>query len=130
MAISYKKLWKLLIDRDMKKKDLMALAGVSQSSITKMGHNDNVNTEVLVRICLALNCDLGDIAEIVLRQTNECSILCGGFKRIEPFNMIYNSRSGVNFTFDGIIILLIDYYHRRNFRISVFFRRAADNGYH
>ena len=66
MAISYKKLWKLLIDRDMKKKDLMALAGVSQSSITKMGRNDNVNTEVLVRICLALNCDLGDIAEIML----------------------------------------------------------------
>lgn len=68
MAISYKKLWKLLIDRDMKKKDLMALAGFSQSSITKMGHNDNVNTEVLVKICLALNCDLGDIAEIILPE--------------------------------------------------------------
>ena len=68
MAISYKRLWKLLIDRDMKKKDLMALAGVSQSSITKMGRNDNVNTEVLVRICLALNCDLGDIAEIILPE--------------------------------------------------------------
>lgn len=68
MAISYKKLWKLLIDRDMKKKDLMALVGVSQSSITKMGHNDNVNTEVLVKICLALNCDLGDIAEIILPE--------------------------------------------------------------
>ena len=53
MAISYKKLWKLLIDRDMKKKDLMALAGVSQSSITKMGHNDNVNTEVLVNLSCA-----------------------------------------------------------------------------
>ena len=66
MAFSYKKLWKLLIDRDMKKKDLMALAGVSQSSITKMGHNDNVNTEVLVKICLALKCDIGDIAEIML----------------------------------------------------------------
>ena len=71
MAISYKKLWKLLIDRDMKKKDLMALAGVSQSSITKMGRNDNVNTEVLVRICLALNCDLGDIAEIILPEENK-----------------------------------------------------------
>lgn len=68
MAISYKKLWKLLIDRDMKKKDLMALAGASQSSITKMGHNDNVNTEVLVKICLALNCDIGDIAEIILPE--------------------------------------------------------------
>jgi len=48
----------------MKKKDLMALAGISQSSVTKMGHNENVNTEVLVKICLALKCDIGDIAEI------------------------------------------------------------------
>ena len=71
MAISYKKLWKLLIDRDMKKKDLMAPAGVSQSSITKTGHNDNVNTEVLVKICFALNCDIGDIAEIILPEENK-----------------------------------------------------------
>ena len=69
MAISYKKLWKLLIDRDMKKKDLMALSGISQSSITKMGKNENVNTDVLVRICCALNCDIGDIAEIVLQES-------------------------------------------------------------
>ena len=68
MAISYKKLWKLLIDRDMKKKDLMALSGISQSSVTKMGKNENVNTEVLVRICLALKCNIGDIAEIVLPE--------------------------------------------------------------
>jgi DNA-binding Xre family transcriptional regulator len=71
MAISYKKLWKLLIDRDMKKKDLMAISGVSQSSVTKMGKNENVNTEVLVRICLALHCDIGDIAEIVLPESRE-----------------------------------------------------------
>ena len=71
MAISYKKLWKLLIDRDMKKKDLMAISGVSQSSVTKMGKNENVNTEVLVRICLALNCDIGDIAEIVLPENQK-----------------------------------------------------------
>ena len=70
MAISYKKLWKLLIDRDMKKKDLAALSGISQSSITKMGKNENVNTDVLVRICRALNCDIGDIAEIVLQESN------------------------------------------------------------
>ncbi len=69
MAISYKKLWKLLIDRDMKKKDLMALSGISQSSITKMGKNENVNTDVLVRVCRALNCDIGDIAEIVLQES-------------------------------------------------------------
>ena len=71
MAISYKKLWKLLIDRDMKKKDLMAISGVSQSSVTKMGKNENVNTDVLVRICLVLNCDIGDIAEIVLPERHE-----------------------------------------------------------
>jgi DNA-binding Xre family transcriptional regulator len=70
MAISYKKLWKLLIDRDMKKKDLMAISGVSQSSVTKMGRNENVNTDVLVRICLALRCDIGDIAEIVSQERN------------------------------------------------------------
>ena len=69
MAISYKKLWKLLIDRDMKKKDLAALSGISQSSVTKMGKNENVNTDVLVRICRALNCDIGDIAEIVLQES-------------------------------------------------------------
>ena len=68
MAISYKKLWKLLIDRDMIKKDLVALSGISQSSITKMGKNENVNTDVLVRVCLALNCDIGDIAEILLPE--------------------------------------------------------------
>ena len=69
MAISYKKLWKLLIDRDMKKKDLAALSGISQSSITKMGKNENVNTDVLVRICRALNFDIGDIAEIVAQES-------------------------------------------------------------
>ena len=71
MAICYKKLWKLLIDRDMKKKDLMAISGISQSSVTKMGKNENVNTDVLVRICLALNCDIGDIAEIVVSGKQE-----------------------------------------------------------
>ena len=69
MAISYKKLWKLLIDRDMKKKDLIAISGISQSSVTKMGKNENVNTDVLVRVCRALNCDIGDIAEIVLQES-------------------------------------------------------------
>lgn len=71
MAISYKKLWKLLIDSDMKKKDLMSISGISQSSVTKMGRNENVNTEVLVRVCLALNCDIGDVAEIILPESQE-----------------------------------------------------------
>ena len=71
MAISYEKLWKLLTERDMKRKDLMALSGVSQSSVTKMGHNGNVNTDVLVRICLALQCVIGDIAEVILPMKKE-----------------------------------------------------------
>lgn len=52
----------------MKKKDLIALSGISQSSVTKMGKNENANTDVLVRIGKALKCDIGDIAEIVLEE--------------------------------------------------------------
>ena len=55
MAVSYKKLWKLLIDRDMKKKDLCAKAGISSASVTKMGKNGHVTTEVLLKICTALS---------------------------------------------------------------------------
>ena len=65
MQISYKKLWKLLIDRDLLKKDLIEMSAISQSSVTKLGHNDNVNTEILVKICTALECDLTDIMELV-----------------------------------------------------------------
>lgn len=65
MAISYKKLWKLLIDRDLKKKDLQKMASVSSASITKLGKNENVNTEIIDKICVALNCDVSDIMEIV-----------------------------------------------------------------
>ena len=70
MAVSYKKLWKLLIDRDMKKKDLRELADISNSSIAKMGRNENINTEVLVKICSALHCDIGDIMEITSVDDN------------------------------------------------------------
>ena len=65
MAVSYKKLWKLLIDKDMKKKDLREAANISPSLIAKMGRNENVTTEVLSRICAALSCDIGDIMEMV-----------------------------------------------------------------
>ena len=68
--ISYKKLWKLLIDKDMKKKDLPVIAGISRSSITKMGHNENINTEILVKICNALECNLSDIVELVPDNTH------------------------------------------------------------
>ena len=65
MAVSYKKLWKLLIDKDIKKKDLIERAKISPATVTKMGKNGHVTTEVLVKICTALNCQIDDIMEIV-----------------------------------------------------------------
>lgn len=65
MSVSYKKLWKLLIDKDMKKKDLAAAAGISTTSMTKLGRNENVTTDVLVKVCNALECDISDIMELV-----------------------------------------------------------------
>ena len=70
MAVSYKKLWKLLIDRDMKKKDLREAANLSPSLVAKMGKNENVTTEVLFRICVALKCDIGDIIEMIPDEEN------------------------------------------------------------
>ena len=64
MRISYKKLWKMLIDREMKKKDLAELAGISTTSIAKLGKNENVNTDILLKICRALKCDISEIMEI------------------------------------------------------------------
>ena len=64
MAVTYKKLWKLLIDKDMKKKDLQVLAGISAASITKLGKNENVNMDIIEKICIALKCDMSDILEI------------------------------------------------------------------
>lgn len=65
MAVSYNKLWKILIDRKMKKKDLVALSGVSKATISKMGNDVHVSTEVLAKICTALQVDIGDVVEIV-----------------------------------------------------------------
>ena len=71
MSVSYKKLWKLLIDRDMKKKDLREAAGISTSSMAKLGKNENVTTDVLVKICKALKCDISDIMEILPDDNEE-----------------------------------------------------------
>lgn len=65
MSASYKKLWKLLIDKEMKKKELCTLAGISTSSLVKLGKNENVNTDILIKICTALQCNISDIMEIV-----------------------------------------------------------------
>lgn len=68
MSVSYKKLWKLLIDKDMKKKDLCAKAGISSASVTKMGKGGHVTTEVLAKICVALDCTMDDIMEIMSEE--------------------------------------------------------------
>lgn len=65
IKIIYKKLWKLLIDKDMMKKDLAERAGISMASIAKLGRNENVNTDNLLKICKALECDVPDIMEVV-----------------------------------------------------------------
>ena len=65
MAVSYKRLWKLLIDKDMKKKDLCTKAGISSASVTKMGKNGHVTTDILLKICIALDCQIEDIMEFV-----------------------------------------------------------------
>jgi DNA-binding Xre family transcriptional regulator len=64
MSISYNKLWKLLIDKSMKKKDLISLAGLSTSTLAKMGKNQQVSMDVIIRICKALDCNIGDIMDI------------------------------------------------------------------
>lgn len=71
MAVSYKPLWKLLIDRDMKKTELRKAAGISTSALAKLGKNENVNTDVLVKICNVLKCDISDIVELTEERTND-----------------------------------------------------------
>ena len=65
MKVSYKRLWKLLIDKDMKKKDLVKVAHISTYTINKLNRGDNVNTDTLVKICSALNCSIEDIMEVI-----------------------------------------------------------------
>jgi DNA-binding Xre family transcriptional regulator len=71
MTVSYKRLWKLLIDRDMKKKDLQAAAGISPSSISKLSKNENVSMDVLIKVCTALGVDFKDIMELVPNMVEE-----------------------------------------------------------
>ena len=65
MSVSYNKLWKLLIDRNMKRTELRIAAGISSSTLAKLGKNESVTTDVMVRICKTLNCDIGEIVEVV-----------------------------------------------------------------
>ena len=65
MAVSYKKLWKLLIDKDMKKKDLRIATGMTTTALAKLGKNEHVNTEILAKICKVLECNIEDIVEVI-----------------------------------------------------------------
>lgn len=65
MKVSYNKLWKLLIDKQMKKKDLGDAAKVSANTLAKMGRNELVSLDILVRICRALHCDIGEVMEVL-----------------------------------------------------------------
>lgn len=71
VEVSYKKLWKILIDKDMKKKDLQAAAGISWASVTKLSKGEAVSMEVLIKVCKTLNCDIGDIVELIPTEENE-----------------------------------------------------------
>lgn len=65
MRISYNKLWKMLIDKDMNKKDLREAAGISSASVAKLSKGENITTDVLLKICVALDCTLEDIMETI-----------------------------------------------------------------
>lgn len=71
MQITYKKLWKLLIDRDMSKQQLKEQAGISSASIAKLGKGENITTDVLLKICEALDCRIEDILETVETEKEE-----------------------------------------------------------
>lgn len=65
MRFSYNKLWKMLIDKNMNKQDLKKICGISSASVAKLGKGDNITTDVLLRICTALECDVSEIMEVV-----------------------------------------------------------------
>lgn len=65
MRLSYNKLWKLLIDKNLNKRRLQQMTGISPNCVAKLGRGENLNTDTLLRICIALDCDIGDIVEVV-----------------------------------------------------------------
>ena len=71
MGVSYKRLWKLLIDKDMKKKDLATAANISTYTVNKLNRGENVNTDTLVSICKVLDCTFDDIMELIPDEQSE-----------------------------------------------------------
>ena len=70
MTVSYKKLWKLLIDKDMMKKDLQRETSISWATMTKMSKSEPVSTEVMMKICKVLHCNVGDIVDFIEDETD------------------------------------------------------------
>lgn len=71
MSVCYNKLWKLLIDKGMKKKDLRLATGITTTALAKLGKNEHVSTEILAKICNVLECDICDIVELVKDEEND-----------------------------------------------------------
>ena len=71
MTVCYNKLWKLLIDKNMKKKDLRLATGMSTTALAKLGRNEHINTEILTKICETLDCDFYDIIELVREEPHD-----------------------------------------------------------
>lgn len=71
MAVSYKKLWHLLIDKNLNKTELRKMSGISPATMSKLSKGENVTTDILLRICMILNCDVSDIMEIVSDSETE-----------------------------------------------------------
>ena len=71
MKFSYNKLWKILIDNGMMKKDLAAKANITSTTMAKMGKDLPVSMEILGRICVALKCNIGDIVDVIIENANE-----------------------------------------------------------
>ncbi len=64
-SLCYKKLWKLLIDKNLRKGELQKITGLSQSTMAKLSNNENVTADTLARVCISLDCELNDIAEVI-----------------------------------------------------------------
>ena len=116
MAISYRRLWKLLIDRDLRKMDLQSLAGLSSSTIAKLGHGKTVKSDDNDRICTALNCNVGDIMEVVSMesiQKNELRMAYNEYSVVSLFSGCGGLDLGFlgNFNFNGA------HYDKHPFRI-------------
>lgn len=71
MEVSYNKLWKILIDKNMKKKELQSMAGISWASVTKMSKGETVRMDVLIKVCKALECNIGDIMDLIPEENKE-----------------------------------------------------------